>query len=291
MKQNRTAAAAPPVRKNKGKNRDRQTRSLCVAGGCLLWSTADHCMAYRILGPAAQGEGANLPAAIAAGLLFLLGAACLLAAVFVIRPARPWRRCRKRLCYLGAGYLGVQLLISLAAGAFAWCLGYFTGLPEEHVKTGADLLCGILQVPLRGAVLILALQILAGSRGSSRAVWARGMAASALYTLCQSLLTLWQGGIPVQAARILLSAGMTWGLWVFLYDTCQKEAAKQTAEAPTDSRNHTDSAHRADSRNRTDSRSSHRQQKPDRQRKPHRSYRQTPSNRKDQRKETGGEPR
>lgn len=279
MKQNRTAAAALPVRKNKGKNRDRQTRSLCVAGGCLLWSTADHCMAYRILGPAAQGEGANLPAAIAAGLLFLLGAACLLAAAFVIRPARPWRRCRKRLCYLGAGYLGVQLLISLAAGAFAWCLGYFTGLPEEHVKTGADLLCGILQVPLRGAALILALQILAGSRESSRAVWARGMAASALYTLCQSLLTLWQGGVPVQAARILLSAGMTWGLWVFLYDTCQKEAAKQTAEAPTDSRN------------RTDSRSSHRQQKPDRQRKPHRSYRQTPSNRKDQRKETGGEPR
>lgn len=279
MKQNRTAAAAPPVRKNKGKNRDRQTRSLCVAGGCLLWSTADHCMAYRILGPAAQGEGANLPAAIAAGLLFLLGAACLLAAVFVIRPARPWRRCRKRLCYLGAGYLGVQLLISLAAGAFAWCLGYFTGLPEEHVKTGADLLCGILQVPLRGAVLILALQILAGSRESSRAVWARGMAASALYTPCQSLLTLWQGGGPVQAARILLSAGMTWGLWRYLFLTCQKEAPKQTAETPTDSRN------------RTDSRSSHRQQKPDRQRKPHRSYRQTPSNRKDRRKETGGEPR
>lgn len=256
MKQNRTAAAALPVKKNKVKNkiknRDRQTRSLCVAGGCLLWSTADHCMAYQVLGPAAQGQGANLPAAIAAGLLFLLSAACLLAAAFVIRPARPWRRCRKRLCYLGAGYLGVQLLISLAAGTFAWCLGYFTGLPEEHVKTGADLLCGILQVPLRGAALILALQILAGSRGISRAVWARGMAASALYTPCQSLLTLWQGGGSVQAARILLSAGMTWGLWVFLYDTCQKEAAKQTAEAPTDSR------------------SPHRQQEPHRQRTPHR---------------------
>ena len=220
MKQNSTAAAQP-VRKNKLKNRDRQIRSLFIAGGLLLWSAAGHCTAYRVLGPAAQGEPIQILRVIAPGFLLLSGAALLLAAVFAIRPVRPWKRCRKRLCYLGAGYLGVQLLLSVAAGAFAWCLGYFAGLSEEHVKTGADLFCGILQ-------------ILAGFRNIPRAVYVRTSAACALCTLCRYLLTLWQGGIIVLIIRVVLSAAMTGGLWGYVYRTCQKEAAPNAAD-PTDS--------------------------------------------------------
>lgn len=233
MKQNSTAAAQP-VRKNKLKNRDRQIRSLFIAGGLLLWSAAGHCTAYRVLGPAAQGEPIQILRVIASGFLLLSGAALLLAAVFAIRPVRPWKRCRKRLCYLGAGYLGVQLLLSVAAGAFAWCLGYFAGLSEEHVKTGADLFCGILQIPLHGAVMIRTLQILAWFRNIPRAVYVRTSAACALCTLCRYLLTLWQGGIIVLIIRVVLSAAMTGGLWGYVYRTCQKEAAPNAAD-PTDS--------------------------------------------------------
>lgn len=213
------------------------TKFLCLSGGILLWSAAGHCMAYGPLRQMAQEGQIKLLTAIAPGCLYLSGAALLLAAVFAIHPVRPWKRCRKRLCYFAAGYLGIQLLLSVAVGVFAWCLGYFAGISGEKVKTGTDLLCALLQIPIRGAASVLVLQILAGFRKSSRTVFLRVVAAYVPYTLCQYLLTLWQGGIPVYIIRILLSAMMTGGLWIYIYSTCQKEAAADktaAAAGPTD---------------------------------------------------------
>lgn len=223
MKKNDTAAKSLPIRKSKVKKNDRQKKYLCLSGGALLWSAAGHCTAYGILGQAAQGGEVKILTGIAAGCMYLAGAGLMLAAAFAVRPVRPWKRCRKRLCYFAAGYLGVQLLLSIAAGAFAWCLGYFAGLSGESVKTGAGLLCSILQVPVHAAAMILVLQILAGFRESYRTVFLQAMAAYALYTLCQYLLTLWQGEIPVQAVRVLLSAVMTCILWTYIYSIYKKE--------------------------------------------------------------------
>lgn len=207
----------------------RQTKVLCLLCGLLLWSAASRCLAYGILMPAAKGTPINFPAALLCACLYLSGGALLLAALFAVHPVRPWKRCRKRLAYLAAGYLGIQLLLSLAAGALTWCLGSFAGLSQETVKTGADLLCRLLQIPVRGTAMVLALQILAGFREKSRAVFLKAMAAEALGTLCRHLLTLGQGGIPVQAAGILLSAAITGALWAYVYRTCQKEAAAALA--------------------------------------------------------------
>lgn len=207
------------------------TKFLCLSGGIFLWSAAGHFMAYGFLRQMAQ-EGQIRPlTAIAPGCLYLTGAALLLAAVFAIHPVRPWKRCRRRLCYFAAGYLGIQLLLSVSVGAFAWCLGYFAGISMEKLKTGTDLLCALLQIPIRGAASVLVLQILAGFRKSSRTVFLRAMAAYAPYTFCQYLLTLWQGGIPTYILRILLSAIMTGGLWIYIYSICQKEAAADKAAA------------------------------------------------------------
>ena len=203
-------------------------KRLCMAAGILSWSIGSHCMAYDLLRRIADDVSA-LSSGIIVACLYLAGAGLMGAAVFIIQPKRNIKNSARGLCYLGGGYLFLQLLLSLLVGGLTWAMGRLTGLENAQIKVASDFLCMIIQVPIRASALILLLYIITGIERGLRAVMPKAAAACALYTIVQVALKCMGTGLLALAVRIVLSAAVTYALWRYVYRQYRKGGADDEA--------------------------------------------------------------
>lgn len=189
-------------------------------GAC---SMASHCMAYGVLGSRISEGGVRTWLAVLAVVLFFAGAGMITSVLYLYSSGQFFRKTMGKLIRLFGGYLAVQLALALLAGAFAWSLGMAFGMEAEAVKGSTDMLCRVLQIPVRAGALLLLIDIAAGIRAKGHAVYRKTAVSCAVYTVCQCLALLLGTGGGSLAARGILSAALTGGFWFYVYKECMKE--------------------------------------------------------------------
>lgn len=203
-------------------------KKLCMITGLLLWSVGNHSMAYGLLSRVADSVSA-LSSGLIVVCLYLAGAGLMGAAVYIVLPKRAVKDSARGLCYLGGGYLVLQLLLSPLAGGLTWAMGRLTGLENAQIKAVSDVMCMIIQVPIRAGALILLLYIITGIERGLRTVMPKAAAACAVYTIVQVALK-WMGtSLAALAFRIVLSAAVTYALWRYVYREFRKGGAGDEA--------------------------------------------------------------
>jgi len=196
-------------------------KKLCMTAGLLLWSVGNHCMAYGLLSRIADSESA-LSSGLIVVCLYLAGAGLMGAAVYIELPKRAVKDSARGLCYLGGGYLVLQLLLSPLVGGLTWAMGWLTGLENAQIKAVSDVMCMIIQVPIRAGALILLLYIITGIERDLRAVMPKAAAACAVYAIVQVALK-WMGtSLAALAVRIILSTAVTYALLRYVYREYKK---------------------------------------------------------------------
>lgn len=189
--------------------------NICMALGILSWSIGSHCTAYGVLRGIAEG-GAVLVSGITAVCLYLAGAVLMGTAVFMAMPKKNIRDSARKLLLLGGGYVLLQLLLSVLAGVFAWTLGRVSSLESSQIKTVTDIVCRIVQVPVRAVILVILLYIITGIEREHRIITLKAAAACAVYLLVQWSMERLGTGLPPLVVRTLLSAAVTTALWQYI---------------------------------------------------------------------------
>lgn len=200
---------------------------LGLSVGIAACSMASHCMAYGVLGSGISEREERIWLAVLAAVLFFAGVGMIVSVLYLFSSGQVFRKSMGKLIHLFGGYLAVQLAFALIAGAFAWSLGGAFGMEAETVKGSTDMLCRVLQVPVRAGALLMFIDITAGIRPRGRAVYRKAAASCTAYTVCQWLAVLMGTGGTSLAVRGIMSALLTGGFWFYIYKECMKEESSR----------------------------------------------------------------